>query len=144
MNDFERELRKIMDPIHPDATYAGRACYVWLSEHNRAKIHFASMNISSQYNALKMSILNRNEGVVDTLVLRFMDIWGKKQTSNPNFREGVHPHLWDDRGQVSWYVWKPTAGDYAELSAAVNDYLDVFMDQTQIQKSGQGFQMKMK
>jgi len=73
-----------------------------------------------------------------------MDIWGKQQTSNPNFREGVHPHLWDDRDRVSWYVWKPTARDYAELSAAVNDYLDVFMDQTQIQRSGQGFQMKMK
>lgn len=144
MNDFEQELRKIVGPTHPDATYAGRACYVRLGEDNRAKIHFASMHISSQYNALKLSVLNRREGVVDTLILRFADIWGKKHTSNPNFKDGVHPHLWDDGGKVSWYVWKPSAEDYEKLAAAVNDYLEVFMEPTQTHEHGQGFQMKMK
>ena len=144
MNDFERELRKVVEPIHLDTTYAGRACYVSLGEYNRAKLQFVAMHIASQYDALKMTILNRREGEVDTLVLRFMDLWGKKQTNNPNFKDGVHPHLWDDGGQLQWYVWKPSEKDYKELSGAVNEYLEVFMDQTQTQKTGQGFQMKMK
>ena len=37
MTVFEKELRKIVEPTYPDATFVGRACYVRLSEMNRAK-----------------------------------------------------------------------------------------------------------
>ena len=144
MTVYEQELRKIVEPIHPDAAYAGRSCYVRLGENNRARLQFASMHISSQYDALKMTVLNRNEGVVDTLILRFSDLWGRKQVTNPNFREGVYPHLWDDGGRVGWYAYQPTAGDYGVLSSAVSDYLEVFMEQTQAQSRGQEWQMTMK
>ncbi len=104
MTAFEQELRRIVSPRYPDATYVGRTCYVRLSEMNRAKIQFISTHIASQYDALRLTILNRDEGAVDNLVLRFSDLLGKKHTSNPNFRDGVIPHLWDDCGKVAWYV----------------------------------------
>jgi len=68
---------------------------------------------------------------VDNLVLRFSDLLGKKMVSNPNFRDGVMPHIWDDHGKVDWYVYHPTSQDYQKLSNAVNDYLDIFQEQVQ-------------
>lgn len=131
MNFFEQELRKVVDPIHSDATYVGRACYVRLDEMNRAKVQFVTTGISSHYNALRLTILNKQEGEVDNLLLRFSDLLGKKLTNNPNFRDGVMPHIWDDHGKASWYVYQPTSRDYQTLSHAVSEYLDVFMEQTQ-------------
>lgn len=136
MTAFEQELRKIVSPRYPDATYVGRACYVRLSEMNRAKIQFISTHIASQYDALRLTILNRDEGAVDNLVLRFSDLFGKKHTSNPNFRDGVIPHLWDDCGKVAWYVYQPSSRDYQELSDAVGSYLEVFQEQVQMERPG--------
>lgn len=136
MTAFEQELRKIVSPRYPDATYVGRACYVRLSEMNRAKIQFISTHIASQYDALRLTILNRDEGAVDNLVLRFSDLLGKKHTSNPNFRDVVIPHLWDDCGKVAWYVYQPSSRDYQELSDAVGSYLEVFQEQVQMERPG--------
>ena len=109
----------------------GRACYVRLNDMNRAKIQFVTGMIASQYNALQLTILNRSEGQVDTLRLRFSDLLGTKMTSHPNFRNGVEPHIWDDYGKVDWYVYHPTRQDYEKLSNAVSDYLEVFQDMSQ-------------
>ena len=105
MTFYEQELRKIVGERYPDATYVGRACYVRLSDMNRAKIQFVTGIVSKQYNALQMTFLTRSEGQVDTLRLRFSDLLGTKVTSNPNFRNGVDPHIWDDYGKVDWYVY---------------------------------------
>ena len=131
MTFYEKELRKIVEPNYPDATYVGRACYVRLNEMNRAKIQFITGGIASHYDVLRLTILNRQEGDVDNLVLRFSDLLGKKMVSNPNFRDGVMPHIWDDHGKVDWYVYHPTSQDYQKLSGAVNDYLDIFQEQVQ-------------
>ena len=131
MTFYEQELRKIVGERYPDATYVGRACYVRLSDTNRAKIQFVTGIVSNQYNALQMTILNRSEGQVDTLRLRFSDLLGTKVTSNPNFRNGVDPHIWDDYGKVDWYVYHPPRQDYEKFSNAVSDYLEVFQDMSQ-------------
>ena len=131
MNFFEQELRKIVAPKYPDATYVGRACYVRLSEMNRAKIEFITSIVANQYHALRLTILNRSEGQVDILLLKLSDILGKKQTNNPNFRDGVSPHIWDDCGKAEWYVYHPNSQDYRQLTEAVSDYLEVFQEQTQ-------------
>ncbi len=131
MNFFEQELRKIIAPRNPDATYVGRACYVRLGDLNRAKIHFTTCGTAYHYDALQITILNRNDGQVDSLRLRFVDVLGKKQVSNPNFRNGISPYAWTDSGQTEWYVYKPNAGDYQKLSEALGEYLELFQEQTQ-------------
>lgn len=128
MTFYERELREIIEEKYPDATYVGRACYVRLSDTNRAKIQFVAGIVANQYNALQVTILNLSEGQVDVLLLRFADLLGVKHTSNPNFRNGINPHIWDDCGKVDWYVYYPNQRDYEALSNAVSSYLDVFKD----------------
>ena len=131
MNFFEQELHRIVAPKYPDATYVGRACYVRLNELNRAKIQFVTGIVANQYHALRISILNRNEGQVDALLLNLSDILGKKQTNNPNFKNGITPYIWDDYGKADWYVYHPNSGDYQQLTDAVSDYLEVFQEQAQ-------------
>ena len=57
MTFYEQELRKIIGERYPDATYVGRACYVRLSDMNRAKIQFVTGIVANQYNALQLTIL---------------------------------------------------------------------------------------
>lgn len=130
MTFFEQELRKIVEPQYPDATYVGRACYVRLSDMNRAKIQFVTGMVANHYEALQMTILNRNEGQVDTLRLRFSDLWGNQKVNNPNFRNGINPHIWDDYGKPDWYVYHPNNWDYQQLTDAVSEYLEVFQEQS--------------
>lgn len=150
MNFFEQELRRIISQNHPDATYVGRACYVPLGDDLRAKIRFVDSRTHDHFDTLQMVILNRQEGKVDELRLRFGDTFGKKQVSNPNFPEGIVPHIWVDRGDAEWYVYKPTAKDYKLLSDGVDEYLSVFQTQNMAQtEQGQrendapGFQQTM-
>ena len=131
MTFYEQELRKIVGERYPDATYVGRACYVRLSDMNRAKIQFVTGIVANQYHALQLTILNRNEGQVDALRLQLTDLLGRKVTSNPHFSNGVMPHIWNDVGKVDWYVYYPTRQDYEILSDAVSGYLEVFQDMSQ-------------
>ena len=107
MTVYEQELRKLFE--HSDLVdrpqFSGRVCVGDLGKDLRVRAEFLSTHISSQYDAIRLMVLNRTEGVVDRTLLRFQDVWGKKQVpNNPNFRSGVIPHLWDDYGKVEWYI----------------------------------------
>lgn len=131
MNFFENELRKIVEPNYPESTFVGRACYVRLGEMNRAKIQFVTTGCSTRYTALRLTILNRQEGDVDNLLLRFSDLLGRRLTANPNSQNGAELHILDDGREAGWFLCEPTSRDYQVLSNAVSEYLEVFMEQTQ-------------
>ena len=40
------------------------------------------------------------------------------------------PHLWDDRGDVDWYIYRPNAADYDLLKQAIGQYLSMFRERT--------------
>lgn len=128
MTFLESELRKI---VNRRATFIGNACYVRLSKTNRARIEFATTQISSNYDALRVTILNNTEGKIDCLMLRFEDVLGVRVTSNPNFKHGIKPHIWNDRGDFQWYVYHPVQRDYHILSDAIENYLDIFKEEVE-------------
>ena len=140
MNYFEQELRRIANACGGilDPTFAGRACYGDLGGENRVKLQFVTLGHADHYAALKATVLNRTEGEVDTLLLRFGDIWGKKQVTNPNFREGVIPHIWTDGRESEWYVYKPTDADIKQLVSELGAYLEVFIDHSRIPEKARG------
>ena len=127
MTFFEKELRKIVGTQCPEAIYVGRVSYVRLSEMNRAKIHFTTCGTANQYEALQISILNRNDGKIDSLCLRFADVWGKGQNSNINIQQ-IGPYAWTYNGNTEWYSYHPTDRDFEKLTDAVMGYLDVFQE----------------
>ena len=72
MNFFENELRKIVKPGVPftDPTYLGSACFGTLDENLRVKFQFVTCGTSEHYEALKATIINRNEDPVDSVVIK--------------------------------------------------------------------------
>ena len=131
--NFAQEMNKVVrdDELLENTKYVGRSCYGKLDGDLRVRAEFISTRISSQYDAFKVSILDRKEGVVDTSVLRFDELWGAKKTNNPNLWEGVNPHLWKDGNDLCWYIYQPTPADFEKLSDAVGEYLEVFRDMEQ-------------
>ena len=126
MTVYEQELRELFEHSNlvDRPQFSGRVCVGDIGKDLRVRAEFLSTHISSQYDAIRLTVLNRTEGVVDRTLLRFQDVWGKKQVpNNPNFRSGVIPHLWDDYGKVEWYAYHPTAADYAALRDTVSQYL---------------------
>ncbi|MDO5576691.1 MAG: hypothetical protein Q4F84_06385, partial [Fibrobacter sp.] len=77
------ELNKIFgnDAVFDNTRFVGRACYGSLGDDLKASAQFVSLNIQSQYDALKINIINRTEGVVDSVTIRFKELWGNKFTS---------------------------------------------------------------
>ena len=133
MTVYERELRKLFENSdlmdHP--RFSGRVCIGELGKNLRVRAEFLSTCVANQYDAIRLTVLNRTEGVVDRTMLRFKDVWGKKPVpGNPNFRDGVLAHLWDDRGDVDWYAYHPTAADYDSLRQSIGQYLSMFRERT--------------
>ena len=85
MNFFESELKKIMgdSAILKDQKYVGRMCYGTIGGDLRARVEFVTLGVSDHYAGIKASVINRKEGVVDSILLQFSDIWGKQKVSNP-------------------------------------------------------------
>lgn len=139
MTFFEQELRKLFDhdAVFQNTRFVGNACYGRLTDSIRVKIRFSTCGYADNYEALQITLLNRNEGPIDSMMLHFRDLWGKKPTSNPNFKDGVVPHLLADRGKVDWYVYHPGKTDYRQLAEAVGTYLSVFQEPVQEQLQGQ-------
>ena len=130
-NFFEQELRKLFEDgeIIQSPHFAGRACLGMLGTDLRVKAQFVTTGVADHYDALKLSILNRSDGLIDTLTLKLRDVWGKKPVpQNPNFRDGIVPHIWVDGGKPEWYAYQPTPADMERLCQAVEQYLEPFRE----------------
>ena len=133
-NFFERELGRVFGDgqVIRDPTYSGRACLGTLGKDLRVRAQFITTGYADHYDSLKITVLNRTDGPVDTLVLKLKDLLGKKPVpGNPYFPNGVAPHIWLDQGKPEWYAFQPTAADYDTIRQAAKQYLDVFRDRQQ-------------
>ena len=131
---FEQELGRLFGDgqVIRNPTYSGRSCFGTLGKDLRVRAQFITTGYADHYDSLKITVLNRTDGPVDTLVLKLKDLLGKKSVpGNPNFREGVSPHIWDNYGKQEWYAYHPTAADYEVIRQAAKQYLDVFRDRQQ-------------
>ena len=138
MTFFEKEMRKLFQHglSFQETIFAGRACYGKLDEDIRVRMEFATEGVADHYSALKVTLLNRKEGPIDSLLLRFSEVLGRKQTTNPNFREGISPHIWKNGNDFAWYVYQPTAADYKTLADAVGSYTSLFQKEEMSQGMG--------
>lgn len=139
MTFFEQELQKVFgkDMGLSDIRIVGNACYGSLSADIRMKAYFDIDRVADNYVMLRIKMVNRREGMIDCVSLRFSDLLGKKKVNNPNFRDGIYPHIWKDGSNVKWYVYQPDAADYRKISQAAGDYLDVFRESAQEMQMGQ-------
>ena len=135
MSDFfEGELRKLFEDgeIIQSPRFTGQACLGTLGKSLRVRAQFVTTGIADHYDALRIKVLNLTDGPVDTMTFKLHDVWGKKPVpNNPNFRNGISPHIWVDGGKPEWYAYQPTPADMERLCQEVEQYVSVFRERTQ-------------
>lgn len=107
------------------------------------KLEFVTLGTYQKYEGIQATVLDKTDGKIDSLILKFTDIWGKKKLNHPNFREGMNPHIWIYSGKAEWYVYQPTPTDYKEIADSVCDYAELFKEQTQEMKRGYSMNQQM-
>ena len=120
MIKMERELRRMFreSELFYDAMFCGKMMIGKLDKDVRAKIEFYSTEVHKHYDAFKITIMNRTEGTIDMTVLKFGDILGLKN--------GTDPYYWDERNCNGWYGFKMTGEEYDQISDTVHDYMFMF------------------
>lgn len=128
MSFFTEELKKCTEGFE-GRKCIGNAMYIPLGENNRLKIFFTTLGYADHYEALSISAVDKNNGVIDKNTIKFSDVWGKKQVSNTNFKDGITPYIWKYGNDVSWYVYTPTPRGMELLAEQISDYAELFMEQ---------------
>lgn len=126
MNYFEREFRKIVEHCEyiRNPKYVGRSCVGRLDDSIVVRMEFESTLIRDKYNALRVTLMNRSEGKIDSQLIRFNELWGVKSFNGND----IDPHIWKYNDEVSWYCYTPTNVELKALSRSVDDYLECFAE----------------
>lgn len=122
---LKAEVQKIVRPLAMGEVFVGNSAYIKLGD-VKIRVDMENTHSVGVYNALMLRAVNAKTGTVDTNVVRFSDLFGKKPTTNPNFRDGIYPHIWEDMGKMDWYVYHPTAEDYKRLTKEVEKFISIF------------------
>lgn len=104
MNFFEKQMLFMFsgERILKDAQFIGRTMIAKIDDDLRVKLQFVSTHIAKQYDAIRVQIINRTEGEVDTETLLFGDIIGQKNT---NITGKVNPYMWEESiSKAYWYT----------------------------------------
>ena len=94
-----------------------------ISDDLRAKVEFVTGRMASQYEGLKLSIISKNEGIIDSQTFMFHEIIGLKGASRDR-----KPHVWDDNGKAAWFGYESTTTDLETIGAKVEDYIGMYAD----------------
>ena len=126
MTVYEHELMKIFgdsELLSADTVSSGKTMISKIGADLRAKIQFVTSGHANHYDALKVSIIKRNEGVVDEQRFKFSDIIG--------IHDGIAPYIWEyNATDIKWYKYRPTGFDYEDIQNAVEGYISMFADET--------------
>jgi len=114
---FEQELRKIINGTEEGdfATYIGNEAYINLSPNKNVKVFIREMGYSNHFEAIQFQIIHKDNGVLDSFILRFDDIW-----------KGKKAHIWLNDREYEWYIWKPKPVDYLMVSKALQNYINLW------------------
>ena len=128
MNFFEKELRDLFGSSTTlrDAHYCGRTCLAKLDEDLRVKLQFTTTGYADHYDAIKLAVISRTDGVVDQQLFRFSDIID--QQHSPGMMS-VTPQIWDDNGKPEWY--RPISQEQrSQIANTILDYVGMYQGET--------------
>lgn len=109
-----QELREAMGRRHPDAVCLGGVCYFPMDGGNLAKAEFTSSG--GIYSGLRLTVLNRRTGPVDSLTVSFWELPRSKKEAPL-----------DCEKKAAWDIYRPVP-DIDALSEAAEEYLRLFRE----------------
>ena len=87
----------------------------------RVKLEFVSTEIKNHYNAVRATVINRTDGIIDTATFHMKDIIGTKC--------GNDTYIWDNDGRQSWYGFNITGAEQEQISNRIHDYMSMFANE---------------
>lgn len=127
MTLFEKELRNMFDSseIIKAKTYSGKSMLGKIDDDLRVKASFVTAGVADVYSALRVKIINRTEGEIDSQLFKFADIIGTQSSAYGN---RIDPHIWHVDGKDEWYL--PISQNERDLIAdTVLDYVGMYQEE---------------
>ena len=82
---------------------------------------------ADHYDAIKLAVINRTDGVVDQQLFRFSDIIGQQAVEG---RDPINPHIWDYKGRLEWY--RPISQEQrSQIANTILDYVEMYQEETE-------------
>lgn len=125
MNFFEAQLKWMLGnrSEFENAKYVGRACYVPLSNGTNIRAEFVTQGTYQKYEALKLSAINKADGQIDSVLLKFEDFCA----SRPGSTAGTYtPHIWTYNNKSEWYGSPPKYSEKESIADAACDYVRMY------------------
>ena len=89
-----------------------------------AKLEIRTSGTSGRYDQLKLSVINKEDGVVDTCFFKFSEhLEADKKVSHQNATYKSENLKVVEHCGWEWYIDRPTKESIAKLKIAINDYL---------------------
>ena len=127
MTLFEKELRNMFDSAEliKDKTYSGKTMIGRLDEDLRVKATFVTTGVADVYSALRVKIINRTEGEVDSELFKFSDIIGTQRTA---YNNKIDPHIWHIDGKDEWCL-PISQNERDRIADTVLDYMEMYQEE---------------
>lgn len=128
MNFYETQMRNMFadNDILSDMKFTGKTMLARLDDEKLLKCQFVTTGVSNQYSAVMLSVINKDDGVVDKEIFRFSDIVGMYNRGNG--LEPIEPHMWEYNGKPEWYTPLSKA-QIKDIGRTVLEYAEMFVQQ---------------
>lgn len=124
MTFFEQEMRRLFGSnmfLH-DKKFCDKTLIGKLDGDLRIKLSFIATEISNQYNAIRLKVINRMDGEIDAQTFRFADIIGSQR--RPGLTD-IDPCIWEYGNDIRWYIPVSSAA-CQQIADTISDYISIY------------------
>ena len=127
MTLFEQELKGMFgsSDLIKEKVYSGKTMIGRLDDDLRVKASFVTTGVADVYSALRVKIINRTEGEVDSQIFKFSDIIGTQRTA---YNNKIDPHIWHIDGKDEWYL-PISQNERDRIADTVLDYVAMYQEE---------------
>ena len=127
MTLFEKELKGMFgsSDLIKEKVYSGKTMIGRLDDDLRVKASFVTTGVADVYSALRVKIINRTEGEVDSQIFNFSDIIGTQRTA---YNNKIDPHIWHIDGKDEWYL-PISQNERDRIADTVLDYVAMYQEE---------------
>lgn len=129
MDFYEQEMQKMFgeNQCLQKTEFVGKTMLAMLDDRKLLKVEFINTAAANHYNAVRVSIIDKENGVMDKQIMKFSEIIGTYKLRSSS--ESIQPFMWDDGERSEWYV-PITNAQKAKIAEKVISYAEMFQDQS--------------
>ncbi len=132
---IKQNLRQIFDGLGclSNKVYISKSFYGTIDKDLRLKASFTSspklFDTDKRHVALRLSIINRTIGTIDSNSIWFKDIWDEERIKKLNLDGCPGGNMFVR--EIDWYEYQPNAEDIRLISEKVSEYISVYQNTEQ-------------